>query len=234
MNRWLFCFALLSVCLLTAAACLLGPRLLARFNADPSAGFAAHYKDMVAYHSRGDGALPSGRILLLGSSMVQGLPAAAVSEFAVNYGIGGDTTLGLIDRLPHYESLKQASAIFLNIGSNDMRLVDNETIETRYLDLLNALPSDVPIICGGALPLDTNVERDWRSFSNERFEDWNRRLEKLCTTHGATYLPAPDALADEHGLLKSSMHDGDGLHLNAKGNAVWAEWIKRALDEQLN
>lgn len=232
MTQWRFWLTALSFSFLALAAYLCGPHLKARFSTGP-AGVDAHYDNMVAFHSRGDAALPAGRIILLGDSLVQGLPAAAISDLAINYGIGGDTTLGLQHRLPQYQSLDTALAIFLAIGINDMLVDDNLTIEDRYATLLSSLPEDIPILCGAALPIDSDVDRDWEGRTNKRNNEWNLRLKQLCTEHGATYLPTPEALVNQRGLLHPTMHVGDGLHLNAKGNAIWAAWIKRAIADQL-
>ena len=232
MIQWRFWLAALSLSFLALAACVSGPYLKARFSPEP-AGLDAHYDNMVAFHSRGDAALPAGRIILLGDSLVQGLPAAAISDLAVNYGIGGDTTVGLLQRLPQYQSLDTALAIFLAIGINDLLIDDDLKIEDRYQAVLDRLPEGVPIFCSAALPIDSTIDRDWQGRTNERNQDWNQRLKKLCTEHGATYLPTPEALMSQSGLLQKDMHAGDGLHLNAKGNAIWAAWIKSAINDQL-
>jgi len=194
-------------------------------------GFGEYYDTMLSFHERGDAALPSNGIILLGDSLIQGLPALAVSDHAVNYGIGADTIAGLEFRIPKYKSLSRARAIVLAIGINDMRDVDNPEIENRYMSMLKLLPEDVPYYCNAAVPLDEKINRDWHGRSNERYKDWNMRLKRVCESTGGTYLSVPDAFMSDNGLLPAEYHIGDGLHLNAAGNAVWAAHLHQLIDQ---
>src|SRR5262245_21550491 len=60
------------------------------------------YQQIQAFQIKVDGNVPDGSVLFFGDSLVQGLCVVAVTPNAVNFGIGGDTTAGLLDRLPHY------------------------------------------------------------------------------------------------------------------------------------
>ena len=59
---------------------------------------------MVKYHSRMDGSIPDNSILFIGDSITQSLCVSAVADNSVNLGIGGDTTLDVINRLPKYKN----------------------------------------------------------------------------------------------------------------------------------
>ena len=78
----------------------------------------AHHENMLAFHLRGDAALPPGRWLFFGDSIVQGLPAGALGVPAVNYGIGNDDAIGVAARLPSYDSVATAAAVVLGVGVN--------------------------------------------------------------------------------------------------------------------
>ena len=58
-----------------------------------------------------DGLIPEGATIFIGDSITQGLATSAVSNQSVNYGIGSDTTLGVLKRLPYYNSMNSAKAV---------------------------------------------------------------------------------------------------------------------------
>lgn len=192
-------------------------------------GFGEYYDTMLAFHERGDAAQPAHGIILLGDSLIQGLPILAVSDRAINYGIGADTIRGLKHRIPKYKSLGSARAVLFAIGINDMRDLTNQQIEDHYFSMLQMLPENLPYYCSAAVPLDENVTRDWRGRSNERYQDWNSRLKRMCEATGGTFIPAPDAFLTADGSLPADYHIGDGLHLNAAGNAIWAAHLRQAI-----
>jgi hypothetical protein len=72
-----------------------------------------HFKRMLTYHKRMDGNIPSGAVIFIGDSITQGLAVSAVYPKSVNYGIGSDTTIGVIKRLSDYKSLSRARAIVI-------------------------------------------------------------------------------------------------------------------------
>jgi len=80
-----------------------------------------HFHRMLHYHKRMDGNVPEGSVIFIGDSITQGLCVSAIASPAVNYGIGSDTTVGILQRLPYYNSIKRASAVVLAIGINDIR-----------------------------------------------------------------------------------------------------------------
>lgn len=194
-------------------------------------GFGEYYDTMLAFHERGDAALPANGIILLGDSLIQGLPTLAVGDRAVNYGIGADSIAGLQLRIPKYKSLSTARALVLAIGINDMRDLDNSEIEDRYSSMLQMLPENVPYYCVAAVPLDEKIERNWRGRSNERYKDWNARIKRVCEAGGGRYINVPDAFISSDGSLPSQFHIGDGLHLNAEGNALWAAHLQQAIGQ---
>ncbi len=190
-----------------------------------------HYVNMVQYHERGDAALPPGRVLFLGDSITQGLPVAAATSRGVNYGIGSDDTVGLLARLEKYESINSAAAVVIAMGSNDMNRVTDAELSTNYEAVLDAIPSDVPVICSAILPIDEPVRSNWLDRSNKRIIKLNTDIESLCTNRGYLFVDPTAAMSNDDGNLKSEFHVGDGLHLNADGNAQWIVDLKAALQQ---
>src|ERR1700743_2784823 len=79
------------------------------------------YHQNVAFHRRVDVCVPDRAVLFLGDSFIQGLCVAEAADHGINYGIGGDTTEGLLSRLSVYASLARARAAVIAIGDNDLR-----------------------------------------------------------------------------------------------------------------
>ena len=201
-----------------------------RLERDPPPPYLTpHRANMLAFHLRGDAALPAGGWRLFGDSLVQGLPAAALAVRASNYGIGQDDTAGLAARLPLYASVRRADGVLLVVGVNDMKRAENEAILARYAALVDALPSGPALFCHGVLPIDEAVREHWQTRSNARIRAFNVSLRTLCETRGHRYVAPPPDLVDAGGNLRAELHEGDGLHLGADGYAVWVEHLNREL-----
>ncbi len=196
----------------------------------PSAA-EVHYANMVEFHSSGDAALEPGRVLFLGDSITQGLPVSIVTDVGVNYGIGSDDAVGLLRRLDRYGSINQAAAVVVAMGSNDINRADDDEFLDNYRAVLDAFPADLPVLCSAILPIDEPVRSNWLRRSNERIGSVNADLRAECEGRGHGFVDATAALADDLGNLDSSLHDGDGLHLNPQGNVVWADQLKAGLSE---
>jgi len=80
-----------------------------------------HYHQMVTFHSHMDGNVPDDSVIFIGDSLTQGLCVSAVACPSVNYGIGNDTTLGVLQRISQYESIQRAKVVVIAIGINDWR-----------------------------------------------------------------------------------------------------------------
>ena len=61
------------------------------------------------------------RFFLLETVLYRAMRVTEVAARGINYGIGGDTTEGVLARLPEYNSLGRAAAVVLAIGDNDLQ-----------------------------------------------------------------------------------------------------------------
>lgn len=190
-----------------------------------------YHENMLGSHLQMDGSVANGSVIFLGDSLTQGLNVAAVSTTqadstpAINYGIGMDTTLGLLTRVPQYSSLKNASQIVICIGINDLIRTtrsDAEILE-NYQRILEALPNDVPVLIQTLFPVD---ERVGMHGFNTRIRALNSALAQLAEREGHGFLDVHRAVVGEDGNLKAALHTGDGVHLSTAGYAVWIEMLK--------
>ena len=189
--------------------------------------FTEHFNAMLDYHSRMDGNMPDGAVVFIGDSHIQGLCVSAIVPSSVNYGIGGDTTAGVLQRLPNYKSIGRASAVVIAIGINDMKFRSNEEILHNYSAIAGQIPENIPVIFSAVLPIDEEARDDWQGRNQDRIRSLNSELENLTREYENYFFVDGGALlTDAQGNLADEFHDGDGLHLNSKGNAIWIQQLQ--------
>jgi lysophospholipase L1-like esterase len=205
-----------------------GHRLGLVKNLDPE--ISPFHKSMVAIHMRQVPFVHKGTIMFFGDSCIQGLCVSAAANPSVNFGIGGDTTLGLLERLPSYLCLDRAGACVVEIGGNDLKIRKNEEILSNYSRIIQAFPPKVPLVIIAVLPVDERA-RDDLPGRNERTEALNGGLKRLCSERGTDCLFLDPAVefADGSGNLKKEFHEGDGIHLSREGYAVLIEKLRTAV-----
>lgn len=189
------------------------------------------HKRIVRYHKRISGNVPAGAVQYIGDSFVQGFTVSAVAAPAVNYGIGGDTTVGMLARIPQYGSLETARAIVLLGGFNDLWHRDEADIAKNFEKMLALIPASRPVIIVGVFPTDPRVVAAFDGM-NARIKSLNKGLAQVCADDArCRFVDIGGELVDAEGMLNPELHDGDGLHLNAAGNAVLIRALKDALLE---
>ena len=188
-----------------------------------------HFHQMLQFHKRMDGNVPEKAVIFIGDSITQGLCVSAIACPAVNYGIGGDTTIGVLKRLNCYNSIKRASAIVVAIGINDMKYLSNNEIIKNYQTIIDRLPSNIPVIISAILPIDEEIRSDCINW-NKRIKALNMQLKKLASIKkNIFFVNIGPHLVDNAGNLDDIYHDGDGIHLNSKGNAILIKALKYAI-----
>lgn len=191
-------------------------------QAELSTEITQHFHRMLRYHKRMDGNVPDGSVVFIGDSITQGLCVSAVACPSVNYGIGSDTTLGVLQRLPEYRSIDRASAVVLAIGINDMKRRSNEAILKNYRSIVEHIPENTPIVISAILPLDEESREEWQGRNQDRIRSLNSSLEDLANADSRIFfVDAAPLLVGASGNLADQYHDAGGVHLNSKGNAIW-------------
>ncbi|MBX2865105.1 MAG: hypothetical protein KTR27_16255 [Leptolyngbyaceae cyanobacterium MAG.088] len=191
-----------------------------------------YYYQTLNYHRRSVEIVPDDAVIFIGDSLTQGLNVSAVYPLSVNYGIGGDTTVGVLERLSVYmPALERAKYIVLAIGINDTYHRGPEKAIRNYAQILDNLPQDRPIIVSAVLPVDAaaNEEKlakrvDWR-------KTFNTELKRLADEREFVTFVDSSAELDPNGdeRLEPSLHDGGGVHLNADGNRIWAKHLRNTI-----
>ena len=231
------CLGLLVVLgLIAGAGALLRPDLVAR--ASQRLGLSEpqvqrdFYRQMVGHHARVARAVAPGAVLFLGSSSVQGLNVLRVTPRGINFGIGGDTTGGLLDRLDKLP-LAKAGAVVLAIGRND--LVHGAPAEAlrSFEQILAAIPASVPVFVNGTQPVAPPAEFPWLKTPRNSVERFNAGIRQRCEARaGCSYIPLDQVLAGPDGYFLARFRERDGLHLNRAGYRRWMAMLREALESR--
>lgn len=191
-----------------------------------------HYYKMLAYHKRMDGNIPQNAIIFIGDSLVQGLAVSAITPHAVNYGIGNDTTVGVINRIKNYKSIDRSKIIVFAIGQNDLKVGrKTDEILQNIEAIIKNIASNKKIIFCSIHPVDENCQNNiYRK--NESIVSINMGIEKICLKYpNAHFVDIYRDLINIAGNLDNNFHIGDGIHLNTEGYNIWIESVKKKIDE---
>lgn len=168
-------------------------------------------------------------VFLIGDSITEGfnekefLPGFNI----VNYGVSGDSTLELFERIESSWFADKPRAAFLCIGTNDFaRNRTDEFILDNILKIINRIKDSSPginIILVSIFPTRDNNPRP-----NERIREFNSRLAQLAAENSLSYFDINSYFADVEGKLKSEF-TSDGLHLTSDAYKLWAKLISEYL-----
>ena len=166
------------------------------------------------------------KVVFVGDSLTEGGSWQEwFAEFeAVNLGVGGDTTEGLMERLDDV-SAEDPDTVVLLIGTNDVanrRAVEQvvRNIETILANLRTALP-DARILVQSVLPRG----REYAEFVKEI----NRHVWQFAATVKAHFLDLWPVMAEPDGELNPAYTD-DRLHLNDAGYQALLSELVPALE----
>lgn len=201
-----------------------------KFGLSSTPELSAYYDQITTFHFSIDRNVPEGASIFIGDSITQGLATSAIADSSVNYGIGRDTTLGVLNRITRYESLSRAGSVVIAIGVNDLHRRGDREIVSNYADILNSLPKNIPVVVSAILPVDERVEDI--SSKNKRILKVNDSIRELVSQHeNVTFSDAGEDLRGADNNLKSDYHTGDGIHLNSEGYQIWIRELKLALNK---
>jgi len=192
-----------------------------------------YYNQTVKFYKRIDACVPEGAVLFVGDSFIQGLSVTGVAKDGINFGIGGDTTEGVLARLPMYSSLAKARAVVFAVGDNDLRRGRTEAeVARNYEKIVAQVPKTVPIFFCSIVPCVDGL--DYAEI-NRGIASLNRSLTELCASNSRCHLVdlGPN-FNDERGALRCEYADDDGVHLNGSGYRLCIEKLRGALHPVLS
>jgi hypothetical protein len=159
-------------------------------------------------HQETDPLVPAGATIFLGDSIIRRMPASAVADKAVNYGVDGQSSSQLMASLSGYPSIAAANAVVLNIGATDF--MQNRPID--YARVLDALPP-VPVVLSSLTPIA------------------GRDLTSVVTAARIACVARPKCIfVDAYHLLHGQdVLLPDGVHLSVNGYRLWVSALRSAL-----
>jgi len=203
-------------------------RVNVKLTGASSSEISAYIRITSMFHQRMDNSIPDGAVIFIGDSIMQSLATAAVSESSVNFGIGSDTTLGVLARLKHYKSVSRSKAVVLAIGINDLEKRSNSDIVVNFQRILNSIPSSVNVIVSAILPI--GLSRVTIKTNNRRISNLNGEVRNLVQRYSnSSFVDIGTRLTNENGYLRSDFHIGDGIHLNDQGYKIYISGLKDVL-----
>ena len=216
----------IGVLLLALAATATAGYLSGQRHATPADTFAAVQAGHLA---RLDRSAQPGHVVFLGSSTFQALDTTAITPTALNLSIGGDTTADLLDRARSYRSLASSTAVWLNIGFNDVmqRCASPRGSLPQVFDLV---PTGTPLFvlaiqnvsaerlqqrCDGRLPA--------------LIETYNSELAAICAKRPACQFVPHPANAQPDSARRANWIEADGIHLSPTGYAALIDTMRGVL-----
>ena len=146
-------------------------------------------------------------------------------DSVANRGISGDTIAQARERVESIRALHPTTVVVM-LGINDLlvgRSVSSCVTEYRaLLSVLSATPSP-RIVVQSVLPVGAQV-----ALAPQQIRQLNEQLRELCTPPHCEFVDVWSAFADPTGSLDSAL-SSDGVHLNGRGYARWAEVLRSVL-----
>ncbi|KMQ69052.1 peptidase [Chryseobacterium sp. FH2] len=150
-----------------------------------------------------------------------------------NLGIGGETTEGLVKRIPHEMKARNSAdgnIIFLGYGANDLavkdgsQMVDPTQFKTNIEAAIQAaeLYSD-DIYLVSILPISEKIDGKISATGKIRTDEdvlvYNQILKDISVENSLSYIDFHSVFLDDKEILLSA----DGVHPNEKGYGMMAE-----------
>ncbi|MBE7382592.1 MAG: lysophospholipase [Leptolyngbya sp. SIO1E4] len=161
--------------------------------------------------------------IVLGDSFGLWLPPDTLprDRLWLNQSISGDTTAGILRRLSNF-SRARPMTIHLMAGANDLKngVPEAETVNNLHLMVqrLRRQHPQAQIVVYSVLPTR------WAAIGNDRVRSLNTQIAALATQPAVEYRDLHGQFRDQQGNLRADLTT-DGLHLNARGYALWQRAI---------
>ena len=171
------------------------------------------------------------RLVFLGNSITEGGDWKKLTKdtTALNRGISGDITFGLLARVDEVTSRKP-SKVFILIGVNDLsKGIPDEVILQNIFMLVKQIQATAPatkIYVQSILPVNPSFDNFPKSYDKlDHILVINMQLQKIAERFGYMYIDLFEKFKDPEGLLDKRF-SYDGLHLNAQGYLLWGEVLR--------
>lgn len=191
---------------------------------DPTIALDMKYRiEQIAYYNSLPSPMPSS-IVFLGDSHIKGCNWAKLykNPQIINYGIPGNTTRDVIERLgPVVE--RKPQKIFLMVGINDItNRIEEDSIVANYQIILDTIKIQSPntlVYVHSIIPPNFMVRQDLSFVKPDMIRSINLKLQKLCVDNNVVYIDLYSRFTTGGEL--EYFNSIDGVHLNTPGYQEW-------------
>lgn len=162
--------------------------------------------------------------VLVGDSISMWFPSEFLpnDRLWLNQGISGDTSGGILKRLPAF-SQTRPDTIYVLAGINDLRRgATNSEVLENLRSITRRLHSAHP---NSRIVLQSLLPTRLPTIPNYRIRSLNQQLSQIAQQEGVAYLDLHSLFSDSEGLLRRDFTT-DGLHLSRQGYQVWQQAIQ--------
>lgn len=182
--------------------------------------------------------LPRGGVVFVGDSITDfcDLDKFYPGLDAVNRGIAGDVTYGVLRRMEESVYALVPRLVVLLIGINDIaRAHLPETTLENIREIISAIRVNCPdtaIIVQSVYPVNPKWRENYAKRNTPLVKELNAGIEALATEFGCTFANIYPYLVGDDGYLIDE-YTKDGLHPNEKGYEVISSHLRPIIDEVL-
>lgn len=195
--------------------------------------FEREKKEKIERYKRLNKFIKKGEIVFVGSSLMEQFPIYElmldydINKIIYNRGIGGLTTIELLEILDTCVFDLEPSKIFINIGTNDMNGEDYnvENLISNYDDILEQITkklTNTKVYVMAYYPVNKEaannpwMEKTLSIRTNERINKTNESVKKLADKYKVKYIDINKNLYDEENRLKKD-YTIEGMHMYGDG-----------------
>lgn len=193
-------------------------------------GFGDYYDCRLAAHRKAG--IPTGATIWLGDSITeQGWWSYLTNERnMINLGIGGDTTPGMLARLPEILDA-EPSKIFLMVGVNDIsgnRSVEEvaENVRKMLVMARERAPHCVVYLQSVIIPNNDVLAYPYAAGKQRLVAELNERYKALCDDGLAVWVDIASLLHNDKGEVREELTK-DGIHLHPAAYEIWVDYLKK-------
>ena len=193
-------------------------------------GFGAYYDCRLTAHRKAG--IPTGAIVWMGDSITeQGWWSYLTKERnIINLGIGGDTTPGMLARLPEILEA-QPTKIFFMGGVNDLsgnrpveEIADN--VRKMLVMVKERAPQCVVYLQSVITPNDDVLAYPYAAGKQKQTSELNEHYKALCDEGLAVWVDLRPLLHNEKGEVREELTK-DGIHIHPEAYRIWVDHLKK-------
>lgn len=161
-------------------------------------------------------------VIFIGDSRIEWGPFEDPDSGWCNYGIGGDVTWGVENRLSAV-IIKQPEVVVVQVGRNDLTVARRDVWMTflNYKAIIeNLVEQGFKVLITSTLP-----GGEYSVVTNQMIHELNRLLIEYCQGSAAVFVNLSFSLAPDGYLIFSD----DGVHPNSVGFVIFSEIVRNEI-----